>query len=163
MSHRGWLSPTKSTLFLVSTSLLLITGLVADVSKSMESICFNHFWSSLLCFKPDLAKEQWVAWPNNCSLGFLLAISLWQAFLVFILILLGLHNLGSQIFLEDVPLALGPNFGPSFEFWVWLPLLKTQVHVVIALGTPRGTITKTPLTFLVTPLGSRDQNFQEES
>jgi hypothetical protein len=62
--------------------------------------------------------------------------------LVLVLILLGLHNLGSQIFLEDAPLALGPNFGPSVEFWVRLPLLKTQVHVVIALGTPRGIITK---------------------
>ena len=60
--------------------------------------------------------------------------------------LLGLHNLGSQIFLKDAPLALGPNFGPSVEFWVRLPLLKTQAHVAIALGTPRGTNTKTPLT-----------------
>jgi hypothetical protein len=47
---------------------------------------------------------------------------------------------------KNVPLALGPNFGPLVEFWVRLPLLKTQVHVVIALGTPRGIITKTPLT-----------------
>jgi hypothetical protein len=32
---------------------------------------------------------------------------------------------------------------------------------VIALGMPRGNITKTPLTFLATSLGSRDQYFQE--
>ena len=156
MSHRGWLSPTMSTLFLVSTSLLLITGLVADVGRSMESTCSGNFLLKLLCFKPDPIEKQWVAQPNNCSLSFLLAISPWQAFLVLVLILLGLHNFGSQIFLEDAPLALGPNFGPSVEFWVRLPPLKTQVHAVIALGTPRGTITKTPLTFLATPLGSRD-------
>ena len=67
-----------------------------------------------------------------------------------------------SIFLEDVPLALGPNFGLLVEFWVQLPHLKTQVHVVIALGMPRGNITKTPLTFLATPLGSRDQHFQKK-
>jgi hypothetical protein len=48
--------------------------------------------------------------------------------------------------LEDAPLALGLNIGPSVEFWVRLPLLKTQVHVAIVLGTTRGTNTKTPLT-----------------
>jgi hypothetical protein len=61
-------------------------------------------------------------------------------------ILLELHNLSSKIFLEDVLLALGPDFGPSVEFWVRLPLLKTQAHVVIALGTTRGIYTKTPVT-----------------
>jgi hypothetical protein len=66
--------------------------------------------------------------------------------LILVFILLGLHNLGSQLFLEDASLALGPNFGLSVEFWVRLPLLKTQVHVMIALDTPRGTITKTPPT-----------------
>ncbi len=65
---------------------------------------------------------------------------------------LGFRDFGSQLFLEDAPLALGPNFGPSVEFWVRLPLLKTQVHVVIALDTTRGISTKTPLTFLATPL-----------
>ena len=78
-------------------------------------------------------------------------------------ILFGLHNLGSQIFLEDTPLAFKPDFGPSVEFWVRLPLFKTQVHIMIALSTTRGIITKTPLTFLATPLGSPDQHFQEES
>jgi hypothetical protein len=66
--------------------------------------------------------------------------------MILVLTLLRLQNLGSQIFLEDAPLALGPNFGLSVEFWIRLPLLKTQAHVVIALGTPRGTITKTPPT-----------------
>ena len=111
MSHRGWLSSTKSTLFLVSTSLLSITGLVADVSKSMESICFNHFWLRLLCFKPNLVEEQWEARPNNFSLGFSLAISPWQVFLVLVLILLGLHNLGSQIFFGRCPTS------PWAELW----------------------------------------------
>jgi hypothetical protein len=60
---------------------------------------------------------------------------------------LGFHDFGSQLFLEEAPLALGPNFGPSVEFWVRLPLLKTQVHVAIAFGTTRGIGTKTPLTF----------------
>ena len=55
--------------------------------------------------------------------------------------------LAFNYFLEDAPLALGSNFGPLVEFWVRLPPFKIQVHVVIALGTPRGTITKTPLTF----------------
>ena len=62
--------------------------------------------------------------------------------MVLVLVLLRLYNFSSQIFLEDVLLALGLNLGPLVEFWVQLPLFKTQVHVVIALGTPRGTITK---------------------
>ena len=111
MSHRGWLSPTKSTIFLVSTSLLSITGLVANVSKSMEIICFNHFWLRLWCFKPDPVEEQWEVRPNNCSLGFSLAISPWQAFLVLVLILLGFHNLGSQIFFGRCPI------NPWAELW----------------------------------------------
>ena len=61
-------------------------------------------------------------------------------------ILFGLHNFGSQIFLEDAPLALGPDFEPSVEFGVRLPLLKTKVDIVIAFGKTRGIITKTPLT-----------------
>ena len=131
---------------LVSTSLLLFIGLVVDVSRSMESTCSGNFYLSYYASSSDPIKEQRVARPNNCSLSFLLTIAPWQAFLVLVPILLGLHNLGSQIFLEDVPLALEPNFGPSVEFWVRFPPLKTQVHIVIALGTPRGTITKTPLT-----------------
>jgi hypothetical protein len=61
-------------------------------------------------------------------------------------ILLGFHNLGSKIFLEDDPLALGPDFGLLVEFWSRISLLKTRVHVAIALGTTRGIITKTPPT-----------------
>ena len=79
-------------------------------------------------------------------MGFLLSILSCQAFLVVVLIYLGFHNLGSQLFLEDAPLALGPNFGPLVEFWIQLPLLKTQIHVVIALGMTRGINTKTSLT-----------------
>jgi hypothetical protein len=71
-----------------------------------------------------------------------------QAFLVVVLIYLGFHSLSSQLFLEDAPLALGSNFGPSVEFWVRLPLLKTQVHVVITLGMTNGFSTKTPLTYV---------------
>ena len=59
---------------------------------------------------------------------------------------LGFRDFGSQSFLEDASLALGPNSGPSVEFWVQLPLLKIQVYVAIALGTTRGIDTKTPLT-----------------
>ena len=51
-----------------------------------------------------------------------------------------------KIVFGSIPLALGLNSRPSIEFWVRLPPLKTQVHVVIALSTPRGTVTKTPLT-----------------
>ena len=51
-----------------------------------------------------------------------------------------------KILFGSIPLALGLNSRPSIEFWVRLPPLKTQVHVVIALSTPRGTVTKTPLT-----------------
>ena len=143
------LSLQVNSFFLVLKSLLFITGLVADVSRSMGNTCSGNFLLlKLLCFKPDPVEEQWVARPNNCPLGFLLAISPWQAFLVLVLTLLGLQNLSSQIFLEDAPLALGPNFGLSVEFWVRLLLLKTQVHIVIPLGTPRDTITKTPLTML---------------
>ena len=71
--------------------------------------------------------------------------------MVIVLVHLGFHNLGSQIFLEDAPLAFGPNFGPSIEFG-FLLLLKTQVHVVIALGTSRGIVTKTPLTAVMLQL-----------
>ena len=35
--------PPSQLSFLVLTSLLLITGLVADVSRNMESLCFDHF------------------------------------------------------------------------------------------------------------------------
>ncbi len=79
---------------------------------------------------------------NNCSLGFLLAILSCQAFSVIALICLGLDSFGFQLFLEDTPLALGPNFGPSVEFWVRLPLHKAQMHVATALGATRGTSTK---------------------
>ena len=30
---------------------------MADVSKEMESVCFNNFWLKLLCFKPDQVVE----------------------------------------------------------------------------------------------------------
>ena len=79
-------------------------------------------------------------------MGFLSAILSCQVFLVVVLIYLGFHSLGSQPLLEDAPLALRLNFGPSVEFWIRLLLLKTQVHVVIALGMTRGTNTKTPPT-----------------
>ena len=98
-----------------------------------------------------------MARPNDCSLNFLLVIIPPQAFLAFILIYLGFIILALKILFGSIPLALGLNSGPLVEFWVRLPLFKTQVHVVIALGTPCGIITKTPLTFLATPLGSRDQ------
>ena len=93
----------------------------------------------------------------------MLATLSYQAFSVIALICSGLDSFGFQLFLEDAPLVLGPTFGPSVEFWVQLPLLKTQVHVVIAFGMTHGTSTKTPLTFLAPPLGSRDQHFQKES
>ena len=59
---------------------------------------------------------------------------------------LGFCDFGSQLFLEDAPLVLGPNFGPSVEFWVRLPFFKTQVYVAVALSTTRGIDTKTPFT-----------------
>ncbi len=119
---------------------------MADVSRGMKSMCFNHFLLKLLCFKSDPVQEQRKAQSNDCFLGFLLAIFSCLAFLAVVPIYLSFHNLGSQLFLlEDAPLALGPNFGPSIEFWVQLPLLKTQAHVAIALGTTHGTSTKTPL------------------
>ena len=76
----------------------------------------------------------------------MLAILSYQALLVIVLIYLGFYNLSSQLFLEDASLALGPNFGPSVEFWVRLSLLETQAHVVIALSMTRGANTKIPLT-----------------
>ena len=83
---------------------------------------------------------------NNCSLGFSLATLSYQAFSVIVLVYLGLNSFGFQLCLEDAPLALGPTFGPSVEFWVRLPLHKAQVHVVIAFGSTRDIRTKTPLT-----------------
>ena len=38
------------------------------------------------------------------------------------ILFLGFSDFGFWIFLRSVPLALGPNFGPSVEFWVRLPL-----------------------------------------
>ena len=112
----------------------------------MESTCYGHLWLKLLCCKSDPAKEWWKAWPNNCSLGSLVGNNTLTSLLDLCPILLGLHNLGSQIFLKDAPLALGPDFGPLVEFWVQLPLLKTHAYIVIALSTTRGIITKNPFT-----------------
>ena len=38
--------------------------------------------------------------------------------------------------------------GPRLSFGFGYPFLYIEVHVVIALGTPRGIVTKTPLTAL---------------
>jgi hypothetical protein len=83
---------------------------------------------------------------NNHPLGLLLIILSRQAFLVTVLIYLGFNSFGFQLCTEAAPLALGPTFGPSVEFWVRLPLHKTQVHVTIALSATRGTSMKTPHT-----------------
>ena len=147
MSHGTDSLPQSQLFFLVSTnSSLLITCLMANVSKGMESMCFNNFWLKLSCFKPDPVVERWKALFNNCSLGFLLAILSCQAFSDIVLIYLGFNSFSFQLCLEDAPLALGPTFGPSVEFWIRLPLHKAQVHIEIALGATCDTSTKTPLT-----------------
>ena len=66
--------------------------------------------------------------------------------LVLILIFFGLLWSWLLNIFGKCPTSHWVNFGPSVEFWVRLPRLKTQVHVVITLSTPRGKITKTPLT-----------------
>ena len=121
---------------------------MADVSRGMESMCFNNFWLKLSRFKPDPVMEWWKALFNNCFLGFLLVILSCQAFLVIVFIYLSFNSFGFQLCLEGTPLALWPTFGPSVEFWVWLPFHKAQVHVIISLSATCGISTKPPPTLI---------------
>ena len=147
MSHWGWVSPDKSTLFLVSTSLLLFIGLAADVNRRMWSMCFNHFWLRIFRFQAWSSQGTVRGSAQQLFFGLLIDNIALISFLVLVLILFGLlWSWLSKTSLESIPLALGPDFRPLVEFWVRLSFLKIQVHVVIAPGTPHGIITKTPLT-----------------